>query len=89
MERKIPFRENWLIFYGIWEDAELIIRIVGAKENTFREVEEFSLRDLGRSMHFFQGSREHIPPCGPHFSCSFSCLPFNSVFKHQISCYGS
>ena len=61
MEREIDFRENWLIFLGIWGGAELILRILGAKENTFRELRNF-LRDLGRSMHYFQGSREHSPP---------------------------
>ena len=58
MERKIPFRENWLIFLGIWREAELILRIWGAKEKYFQGAEEFSFRDLGRSMHYFQGSRE-------------------------------
>ena len=53
------FRENWLIFLGIWGKAELILRIWGAKENTFRE-----LRNFGRSVHYFQGSREHRPPWG-------------------------
>ena len=64
MERKIHFRENWLIFGGIWGEAELILRIWGAKEKYFQDAEEFSFRDLGRSMHYFQGSRGHKPPCG-------------------------
>ena len=58
MERKIHFRENWLIFWGISEEAELILRICGAKEKYFQGAEESS-RDLGRSMHYYQGSREH------------------------------
>ena len=49
MERKILFRENWLIFLGILGEAELFLRILGAKET-----EEFSFRDLERSMHNFQ-----------------------------------
>ena len=28
--------------------------------------EDFSFRDFGRSMHYFQGSREHKPPRWPH-----------------------
>ena len=40
-ERKILFRENWLIFWGIWEEAELVLRIWGANENTFRELRNF------------------------------------------------
>ena len=62
MARKIHFRENWLIFWGIWGEAELILRIWGAKEKYFQGAEEFSFRDLGISMHYFQGSREHRPP---------------------------
>ena len=41
MERKIQFRENWLIFLGIRGEAELILKIWGAKENTFRELRNF------------------------------------------------
>ena len=34
MERKILLRETWLIFLGIWGEAELILRIWGAEKNT-------------------------------------------------------
>ena len=53
MERKIYFRENWLIFLGICGEAELILRILRAKEKYFQGAEEFSFRDLGTSMHYF------------------------------------
>ena len=53
------FIENWLIFLGIWEEAELILRVLGAKDKYFQGAEVFSFRDLGRSMHCFQGSMEH------------------------------
>ena len=36
MERKIYFSENWLIFLRIWGEAELILRIWGAKEKYFQ-----------------------------------------------------
>ena len=62
MERKIHLRENWLIFWGILGEAELILRIWGAKVKYFQGAEEFSFRDLGISMHYFLGSREHRPP---------------------------
>ena len=35
------FRENWLIFLGIWGEAELILRIWGAKKKYFQGAEEF------------------------------------------------
>ena len=47
------FRENWLIFLRIWGEAELILRILGAKEIYFQEAEELweisalFLRDQG------------------------------------------
>ena len=42
MERKKKhFRENRPLFLGIWGEAELILRIWGAKENTFRELRNF------------------------------------------------
>ena len=65
MVRKIDFRENWLIFLGIWGEAELILRIWGGKERYFQGAEAFSFRDLGRSMLYFQGSRKHRPPPPP------------------------
>ena len=65
MERKLHFRENWLIFLGIWGEAELILRIWGAKEKYFQGTEVLSFRESGRSMHYFQGSMEHRPPWGP------------------------
>ena len=40
MERKILLRETWLIFLGIWGEAELILRIWGA-EKYFRGLREF------------------------------------------------
>ena len=56
------FRENWLIFLEIWGEAELILRIKGAKEKYFQGAEEFSFRDFRILLHHFLGSREHRPP---------------------------
>ena len=75
-KEKIHFRENWLIFLGIWGEAELILRFWGAEENYFQGAEEFSFRDLGRSMHYFQGSKEHRPPKGGLTMC-------NAPYIHQ------
>ena len=57
-KEKIHFRENWLIFLGIWGEVELILGFWGAKVKCFQGAEDF-LRDLGRSMHYF---REQGPP---------------------------
>ena len=63
MEMKIHFRENWLIFYGIWGEAELILRIWGANENTFstfRELRNFLSGIRGNQCIIFrdQGSTD-------------------------------
>ena len=71
MERKVHFMDNWVIFLGIWGEAELLLWICGARQNTFRELRIF-FGDLGRSMHYFKESREHRPPWGPH-----KCWYFN------------
>ena len=65
MEIKIHFRENWLIFWGILGEAELILRILGAKEKYFQGIKQLSFRDLGRSMHFFRDQGSTDPPGGP------------------------
>ena len=49
---------------GFLGEADIILRIWGAKEKYFQGAEAFSFRDLKRSMHCFQGSREHRPPGG-------------------------
>ena len=49
------------IFSGIW----------GAEGKYFKGAEKIVFRDLGRSMHYFQGSREHRPPWGPQ-RCDFT-----------------
>ena len=80
MERKIHFRENWLITLGIWGEARLILR--GAKEKYFQRAEEFSFRDLGRSVHYFQGSREHRPPWGPR------CYTICNIVTRRVNIRG-
>ena len=51
------FRENWPKFWGIRGAAELILGIWEHKQNTLRELRQKNIRDLGRSEHYFQGSR--------------------------------
>ena len=66
----IIWKENYILgriglyFWGLGGEAELILRIWVAKEKYFQGAEVLSFRDLERSMHNFQGSREHRPPGG-------------------------
>ena len=71
--------ENWPIFLGIRGEAELILRIWGAKEKYFQGAEVLSSRDFGRSMHYFQGSREHRPHWGPQIIYDISQQKRNSL----------
>ena len=36
----MQFRENWLISFGIWREAELILGIWGVKANYFQVAED-------------------------------------------------
>ena len=50
-------------------EAELFLGIWGAKANNFMEKKKLFSGSWGRSMYYFQGSREHISPPhpgGPH-----------------------
>ena len=58
MARKIHFRDNWLIFLGILGEAELFLRIWGAKENTFRELRNFLLGIWGDQCIVFRDQGE-------------------------------
>ena len=53
MEGKYILGRIGLYFGG---ESELMLRIWGAKKENFQGAEEFSFRDLGRSMHYFQMS---------------------------------
>ena len=66
----IHFREIPLIFFRIWGEAELILRIRGAKENTFRELRNF-LSGIWEINALFLGIKgaqtPPPPPRGPQF----------------------
>ena len=69
MERKIHFRENWLIFWGICGEVELVLRIWGAKEKYFKGAEEFSSRIWGDQCIIFRDQGSTDPPGGgPHYT---------------------
>ena len=55
-KKKINFRENWLIFWGIWGEDELILGIWGATAKYFQGAEEVFIRDSGRSS-IFRGNK--------------------------------
>ena len=62
----INFREDLLIFWGIWGEAKLILRIWGAKENIFGEQRYFLSGSWGDQCIIFrdQGSTDPPPPSG-------------------------
>ena len=58
--------ENWLIFLGIWGEAELFLGIWGAKANTFRETRKL-FAGSGEMNALFSGIKgAQTPPGGPH-----------------------
>ena len=66
MERKIHFRENRLIFLGIWGEAELFLKILGSKENTFRELNNFLSGVWGDQCIIFRDQGSTDSPEGHH-----------------------
>ena len=60
----INFRENWLIFLGIWGEAEVILGIWGAKEKSFRELRYFLSGSLGDQCIIFRDQGSTDPPGG-------------------------
>ena len=71
-------RGNWLIFLGILGKAELILRFWGAKER--------ELMNFGRSVHYFQGSREHRPPGGLNSNQPLSVAPRSFTTREGLFC---
>ena len=63
MERKVHLRRICLDFWVFGDKLNLGL---GFKDlgKYFQGAEDFSFREMGRSMHYFQGSREHRPPLG-------------------------
>ena len=45
-KEKINLKENWLIFWRIWGEAELFLGILGEKAKYFQGAEKFIFRDL-------------------------------------------
>ena len=60
------FDENWLIFFGIWGEAELFLGVWGAKANTFRETRKLFAGIWGDQCIIFRDQGSTDPPWGPH-----------------------
>ena len=76
----------------IWGESGLFLGIWGAKAKYFYGAEEIIFRDLGRSMHYFQGSMEHRPPPGgPQqvFCAQKNCLVDMVLLSTHNKCFGS
>ena len=79
----IPWKDKYILgridlyFGGFREMLTLSKEFGGAKEKYFQGAAEFAFRDLGRSMLYFQGSREHIPPGGLNTRLG---IPFHKEF---------
>ena len=58
----IHFRENWLIFLGIWGEAELFLGIWGVKANTFRETRTLSAGRRGDQCIILRDQESTDPP---------------------------
>ena len=66
MERTLHFRENWLtLSWGIWGEAELILRIWGAKEKYFQGAEVFFFQGFGEINALFSGIKGAQTPPPP------------------------
>ena len=72
--KKIHFRENWLIFLGIWGEAELSLGFWGAKANNFREKKKLFSGSWGDQCIISRDLGSTYPPgaslmlCYKHFA---------------------
>ena len=61
------FRENWLIFLGIWGEAELFLGIWEAKANTFWQTRTLFAERRGDQCIIFMDQGSTVPTTGgPH-----------------------
>ena len=73
MERKIHLGKIGLYFVEFGGKLNNF-KDLGSKGKYFQGTEEFTFRDLVRSMHSFQGSREQKPPGASIICLLLSCL---------------
>ena len=71
MERKL-FRENWLIFWGIWGEAELFFSDLESKGKILLGSRGNNFQGLGEINAILSGIKGAQTPWGPH---SYVLLP--------------
>ena len=71
--------DNWLIFWGIWGEAELFLGIWGAKANTFRETRTLFAGRRGDQCIIFRDQGSTDLPWGPH-RCGYCLDLINRLF---------
>ena len=76
------FMENWLIFLGIWGEAELFLGIWGAKANNFREKRKLFSGSLGDQCIIFRDLGSTYTPWGASFLVYFN---FDTVAFSQMT----
>ena len=89
LQKKIHFRENWLIFWGIWGETELILRILEAKVKYFEGAEEFFFLGFGEINALLLGSKGAQTPTPVASSLSKLTNRFDSHrnFRLNISIF--
>ena len=74
-KEKKHFRENWLIFWGIWGEVDLFLGIWGAKAKYFSGAKENYFQGFGEINALFAGIKGAQTPWGPQQSVRVIYLP--------------
>ena len=74
--KKIHFRKNWLIFWGIWGETEWFLWIWQVRENTFRELRNFLSGIWGDQLNaLFSGIKgAQTPSPGASATTAYLCF---------------
>ena len=75
--KKIHFRDNWLIFLGIWGEAKLFLGIWRAKANNFREKRKLFSGIWGDQRIIFRDLGSTFPPGGASTLCPSVAVDLN------------
>ena len=83
MERNINLGRIGFNIFGDLGRSEINFRDLWSKTKDFQGAEDF-FSDLGRSMHYFKGAREHRPPPPPvaiSKNCSRVCTTLRRIVE--------